>query len=75
MALTYRTRKRLALAVLVIGLPLYIGLALFLVSLFDRPSLWVEFAVYVGLGIAWILPLRALFLGIGQADPEDDRAK
>lgn len=70
MALKYKTRRRLALLVLLIGLPLYIGLALYIISLFDRPSLWVEFAVYVGLGFLWMLPLRSVFLGVGQADPD-----
>lgn len=77
MALKYKTRRRLALLVLLVGLPLYIGLALYIVSLFDRPSIWVEFAVYVGLGFLWMLPLRSVFLGVGQADPDapDDPRK
>jgi hypothetical protein len=70
MALKYKTRRRLALLVLLVGLPLYIGLALYIISLFDRPSIWVEFAVYVGLGFLWMLPLRSVFLGVGQADPD-----
>lgn len=69
MALGYKTRKRLAILVLVVGLPLYIAAALWVVSLFDRPPIWLEFAVYVGLGFLWALPLRRLFLGVGQADP------
>lgn len=77
MALRYKTRKRLALLVLVLGLPLYIAAALFVVSLFERPSIWVEFIVYVVLGILWAVPLRSVFLGIGQPDPDapeqDDR--
>lgn len=70
MALKYKTRRRLALLILVVGLPLYILLAAVLVSLFDRPPLWLEFVIYVGLGIAWILPLKPIFLGVGQADPD-----
>ncbi|MEM9971335.1 MAG: DUF2842 domain-containing protein, partial [Pseudomonadota bacterium] len=35
-----------------------------------RPSIWVEFAIYVGLGVIWALPLKAVFKGIGQADPD-----
>ena len=70
MALKYKTRRRLALRILVVGLPLYILLAAVLVSLFDRPPLWLEFVIYVGLGIAWILPLKPIFLGVGQADPD-----
>lgn len=71
MALSYKARRRWALVVLVVGLPIYIILAAILVSLFDRPSILVEFAIYVGLGIVWILPFKGLFLGIGQPDPDD----
>jgi hypothetical protein len=70
MALTYRTRRRLSLLILLVGLPAYIGLAWYLVSLFDRPSLWVELGVYIGLGVIWALPMKAIFKGVGQADPD-----
>lgn len=73
MALTYKTRRRLALLVLCVGLPAYIVLAVTLVDLIDRPSLLVELAIYVGLGFLWMLPLRPLFLGIGQPDPDADQ--
>ena len=72
MALSYRTRKNLALLILVVGLPLYIGLAWFLMSLFERPSIFVELLIYIGLGIAWALPFRAIFRGVGQADPDEE---
>ncbi|WP_419775951.1 DUF2842 domain-containing protein [Pseudoalteromonas marina] len=36
----------------------------------DRPSIWLEFLVYVVLGIIWIVPFKGLFKGIGQADPD-----
>jgi hypothetical protein len=39
------------------------------VALIDRPSVLVELAIYVGLGVLWIVPLRPIFLGIGQPDP------
>ena len=70
MALSYKARRRWALVVLCVGLPVYIVVAVNVVDLFERPSLWVELAVYVGLGILWIVPLRSLFLGIGQPDPD-----
>lgn len=68
--MTYRTRRRLSLVVLVIGLPLYIVAAVWLVDQFERPSILVELAVYVGLGVVWALPFRAVFLGVGRADPD-----
>ncbi|MEI6099495.1 MAG: DUF2842 domain-containing protein [Alphaproteobacteria bacterium] len=70
MALSYKARRRLSLLVLCVGLPVYIVVAVNVVDLFERPSLWIEFAVYLGLGVLWILPLRSLFLGIGQPDPD-----
>ena len=73
MALTYKTRRRLALLVLCVGLPAYIVVAVSLVAMIERPSLLIELAIYVGLGILWIVPLRPLFLGIGQPDPNATR--
>lgn len=70
MALGYKTRRRLSLLVLLIGLPLYIVVAVTLVGWMDRPSIWMELLVYVGLGFLWMMPLRRVFLGIGQADPD-----
>ncbi|MFM2389155.1 MAG: hypothetical protein RLZZ437_710 [Pseudomonadota bacterium] len=75
MALSYKARKRWALVVLLIGLPVYIVAAVNLVDLFERPSFGVELMVYVGLGIVWALPLRALFRGIAQADPDAQKAE
>lgn len=68
--MTYRARKRLALLTLVVGLPLYVVAALWLVSLFDRPPVLVELLIYVGLGVVWALPLRRVFLGVGKPDPD-----
>jgi hypothetical protein len=73
MALSYKARRRWSLFILVIGLPAYIALAWWITSLFERPSIWVEFAVYVVLGIVWALPLKAVFKGVGQADPDAPR--
>ncbi len=70
MALSYKSRRRLSLLILLVGLPAYIAAALYVISLFDRPSIWVEFAVYVGLGILWALPFKAVFRGVGQPDPD-----
>lgn len=75
MALPYKTRRRLSLLLLVIGLPLYIVAALVIVNLFDRPSFFVELAVYLGLGVIWALPFKAVFTGIGQPDPDEPDPK
>jgi uncharacterized protein (DUF983 family) len=73
MPLTYKTRRRLSLLILVVGLPLYIVVAVNVIDMFDRPSIWVELAVYVALGIVWALPFKAIFRGVGQEDPDAPR--
>jgi hypothetical protein len=73
MSLSWRARRRWALVVLLAGLPLYIALAVSLVALIDRPGIVVELAIYIGLGIAWALPLRFIFRGVGRPDPDAPR--
>ena len=70
--MSYRTRKLVCILALVIGLPAYIVVASTLTGLFERPPFLVELAIYVGLGIVWALPLRALFRGMGRAEPGRD---
>ncbi|MEM6372451.1 MAG: DUF2842 domain-containing protein [Pseudomonadota bacterium] len=70
MALRYKTRKWLALLILIVALPAYIIAVVNVVALFDRPSLLLELLIYVGLGVIWALPLKAVFRGIGQPDPD-----
>ena len=68
-----RTRKLLCILALVVGLPAYVVVAATLTGLFERPSFLVELAIYVGLGIVWTLPLRALFRGVERQDPRRQR--
>lgn len=68
--MSYKARKWLAGLVLVFGLPLYIIVAVNVVDLFERPSILVELLIYVGLGVIWAFPLKWVFKGIGQADPD-----
>ncbi len=72
MALSYKARRRWSLFLLLVGLPAYIAAAWFLVSLFDRPPVFVEVAIYVGLGVLWAIPFKSVFKGIGQADPDQN---
>ena len=69
MALSYKARRRWALLILLVGLPLYVVAAVNLVDLVERPSVLVELAIYVGLGFLWALQFRFIFRGIGQPDP------
>lgn len=76
MALSYKARRRWSLVILLVGLPIYVILAVNLVDLLERPSLLVELLIYVVLGIAWIIPFKFVFKGVGQPDPDanpDDR--
>ena len=69
MALSYKGRRRVALMVLVVGLPIYILVASVLATTIAPDSVLVTLLLYVGLGIVWILPFKSVFKGIGQEDP------
>lgn len=69
-ALSYKTRRRLALAVLLFWLPLYVAFAWYVVVSIGRPHIALEFLIYVALGVVWALPLKMVFLGVGQANPD-----
>lgn len=74
MALSYKARRRWALVILILGLPLYIMFAAagaaIMTALLGRPPIWAEVLLYAVLGIIWALPFKFIFLGIGQADPD-----
>lgn len=65
-----KSRKRWSLVILLIGLPLYIAVAVSLVgwinATWGRPPIWIELAVYIGLGVLWAFPFRRVFRGIGK---------
>ncbi len=72
MALSYKARRRWSLVILLIGMPLYIVVAVTVanrVGVSELPKA-VEFVIYVILGVGWVFPLKPIFLGIGQADPD-----
>jgi len=70
MALSYKSRRRWSLVILLVGLPLYIVVAVNVVELFDRPPFWLELLIFVLLGFFWMMPFKFVFRGIGQADPD-----
>lgn len=73
MTLSVKARKRWSLLVLLIGLPAYIIVAMNLAIWLNPSSVWVELLIYVVLGVVWIVPLKRVFLGVGQPEPEDRR--
>lgn len=68
--LGHRARRRWALVVLLVGLPVYVVAAVSLVGRFDRPGILVELLIYLALGIIWALPFRFIFRGVGRGDPD-----
>lgn len=72
MTLSYKARRRWSLVILLIGLPLYVVAAVTVVNILDRPPIWLEFLIYVALGVLWALPFKAVFRGVGKADPDPE---
>ena len=73
MALSYKARRRWSLVILLIALPLYIVVAVNLTDWLRMRydvGILTELVVFIVLGIAWILPLKPVFRGIGQPDPD-----
>ncbi|WP_373353115.1 DUF2842 domain-containing protein [Pseudoroseicyclus sp. CXY001] len=70
MALSYKTRRRLSLLILVVGLPVYILAAVLIMSSIPRPPIWAELLIYIALGVVWALPFKAVFRGVGKEDPD-----
>ena len=71
MALSHKARRRWSIVILLVGLPIYIVAVVTILNLLDRPPFIVELLVYIVLGIVWALPFRAIFKGVGQADPDE----
>ena len=72
MALSYKARKRWSLVILLVGLPAYVVACVTVINMLDRPPIWLEFVVYVVLGVLWALPFKFVFKGVGQPDPDAD---
>ena len=70
MNINYKNRRRISLFLLLVGLPVYVILAINILAFFERPSILLEVIIYLSLGIVWALPFKFIFKGIGQADPE-----
>ena len=71
MKLSWRARRRWSLVVLLVGLPVYVVVAVTVMNALGRPPLLVELLVYILLGVLWALPLRFVFRGIGREEERD----
>ncbi|WP_039020026.1 DUF2842 domain-containing protein [Halocynthiibacter namhaensis] len=70
MSLTYKTRRRLALFLLLIWMPFYIIAAVTIMGMLPRLPFVLELAVYILLGVLWVVPFKPVFMGVGKADPD-----
>lgn len=70
MALSYKARRRWSLVVLLIWLPFYIVVAATIMTSIPRLPLLVELLIYLVLGVAWALPFKFVFKGVGKEDPD-----
>lgn len=74
--LSYKARRRWSLVILLVGLPLYIVVAVtftdWLRARYDGLPVLVELLVFVVLGFLWMLPFRFVFLGVGKEDPDKE---
>lgn len=71
MALSYKARRRWALIILLIGLPLYVVVSVNVIDMFGIENKLLQLIVYVTLGLLWAFPFKTVFKGIGQADPDE----
>ena len=72
MTLSYKTRRRLSLVLLLVWLPVFIVIAVTVMTALPRQPLWLELLIYVVLGIGWALPFKFVFKGVGKADPDEN---
>ena len=73
--MTYKARRNWALVLLLVGMPIYIIIALNIMVRIERLPIWAEVPVYILLGTVWILPFKRIFTGIGQSDPDNQEPK
>ena len=72
MALSYKARKRWALVILLVWMPVFVVIAVTILTTLPPLPKGVELLIYVALGLLCFLPFRRVFLGIGQADPDEE---
>jgi len=72
--LSHKARRRWSLVILLVGLPVYIVAVVTVLNLLERPPFIVELLVYIALGVAWVLPFKFVFRGVGKPDPADEDA-
>lgn len=66
----HKAKRRWAIVILTIGLPLYVVVAVSIIGMFERPSMLLELFIYAVLGVLWALPFKSIFRGVGRDAPE-----
>lgn len=72
MKVNYKTRRVLSLIILLVGLPIYIALVVTGMTFLNNLSTLVELLAYIFFGVVWVFPLKFVFQGVGQSDPDDE---
>lgn len=68
--LSYIARRRLSLVLLLVWLPIYVVIAATIMSGLGRQHILVELVIYLILGVAWAIPFKFVFKGVGKEDPD-----
>ena len=69
--MNYKTKRKLSLLILLVGLPLYAASVVTVMALFVNLPNFLELFMYVFFGIIWVFPLKFVFRGVGQSDPNE----
>ena len=75
MALSYKARRRWALVILLVGLPLYVVAAVNVIDLFERPSFLVELADLLVQVLTLAQAMKLVRLGTMAVDGPQLKAK
>lgn len=70
MALSYKARRRWSLVILLIWLPFYVIVAASVMTAIPRLPMLIELLIYLVLGVAWVIPFKFVFKGVGKEDPD-----
>ncbi len=71
MKMKYKTRRVLSLIILLIGLPFYVVCVVTGMTVFVNLPKFIELIIYLFFGVVWVFPLKFVFRGVGQSDPDE----
>jgi len=71
MKIPYKIRRVLSLLILLVGLPLYVFCVVTGMTVLVNLPKFIELIIYVFFGVVWVVPLKFVFRGVGQSDPNE----